>query len=100
MPEGAAHSTALGDDRLQIGDCVVEPALNQLSSAGRTTKLEPKAMALLCYLAERSGKVVSRDALLAAIWPGVIVGDDSLTQAVIKLRKALGETHGAPAYIQ
>jgi len=38
--------------------------------------------------------VVSRDALLSAVWPGTVVGDDALTQAVIKLRKAL-QGHGA-----
>ena len=100
MPDGPEQLTRRPDERLQVGEWLVEPALNQLSAAGKTTKLEPKAMALLCYLAERSGKVVSREALLAAIWPGVVVGDDSLTQAVIKLRKALGDVAEAPAYIQ
>jgi adenylate cyclase len=100
MPDGVQQSARRGDERLQVGDWLVEPALNQLSTAGKTTKLEPKAMALLCYLADRSGQVVTREALLAAIWPGVVVGDDSLTQAVIKLRKALGDVADAPTYIQ
>src|SRR6185436_15892752 len=46
------------------------------------------------------GQVVSREALLSAVWRGVVVGDDSLTQVVIKLRKALGEVPDKPAYIQ
>src|SRR2546423_3229445 len=100
MPDGAELSPRRSDERLQVGDWLVEPALNQLSAPGRTTKLEPKAMTLLCYLAERAGQVVSREALLAAIWPGVVVGDDSLTQAIIKLRKALGDVAEAPTYIQ
>jgi TolB-like protein/DNA-binding winged helix-turn-helix (wHTH) protein/Tfp pilus assembly protein PilF len=87
-------------EKLHVGDWTVEPALNQLSFAGRTVKLEPKAMAVLAYLADRPGQVVSREALLSAIWPGVIVSDDSLTQVVIKLRKALGDTPDSPAYIQ
>jgi DNA-binding winged helix-turn-helix (wHTH) protein/TolB-like protein/Tfp pilus assembly protein PilF len=100
MPDGAEQSSGRGSETLQIGVWTVEPGLNQLSASGRTLKLEPKAMALLRYLAERPGQVVSRDALLSAIWPGVVVGDDSLTQAVIKLRKALGDTADSPAYIQ
>jgi DNA-binding winged helix-turn-helix (wHTH) protein/TolB-like protein/Tfp pilus assembly protein PilF len=100
MPDGAEQSTRRGDERLQVGRWMVEPALNQLSAPGKITKLEPKAMALLWYLVERSGQVVSREALLAAIWPGVVVGDDSLTQAIIKLRKALGDVADAPTYIQ
>jgi DNA-binding winged helix-turn-helix (wHTH) protein/TolB-like protein len=87
-------------ETLLVGEWAVEPALNQLSAAGKTLKLEPKAMAVLVYLASRPGQVVSREALLSAIWPGVLVGDDSLTQVVIKLRKALGDIPEKPAYIQ
>ena len=57
-------------------------------------------MAVLVYLAQRPGEVVSRETLLAAVWPGVIVSDDAVTQVVIKLRKALGDSADSPAYIQ
>ncbi len=86
--------------RLRVGDWIVEPALNQLASAATTVKVEPKAMTVLMYLADRPGEVVSREALLAAAWPGVVVGDDSLTQIIIKLRKAFGDAPDQPAYIQ
>ncbi len=97
MPDGTAPDSPPVPNRLQVGDWTVEPALNQLAGAGRTVKLEPKAMAVLVYLADRPGQVVSRDALLAAVWADVTVGDDSLTQVVLKLRKVLGNT---PPYIQ
>jgi len=100
MPAGTESPLAPGTEKLQVGDWTVEPALNQLSAAGKTVKLEPKAMAVLVYLADRPGQVVSREALLSAVWSGVLVGDDSLTQVVIKLRKALGEAPEKPAYIQ
>jgi len=86
--------------RLQVGDWTVDPPLNQLSAVGRTVKLEPKAMAVLVYLAQRRGEVVSRETLLAAVWPGVVVSDDAVTQVIIKLRKALGDSAETPAYIQ
>jgi DNA-binding winged helix-turn-helix (wHTH) protein/TolB-like protein len=85
---------------LQVGDWTVDPPLNQLSAPGKTVKLEPKAMAVLVYLAQRPGDVVSRETLLAAVWPGVVVSDDAVTQVVIKLRKALGDSAESPAYIQ
>ncbi len=100
MPVATESPPAPGNERLQVGDWTVEPALNQLSAAGKTVKLEPKATAVLVYLADRPGQVVSREALLSAVWPGVVVGDDSLTQVVIKLRKALGEAPDKPIYIQ
>ncbi len=98
MPVGTESPPAPGS--LQVGDWTVEPALNQLSAAGKTVKLEPKAMAVLVYLAARPGQVVSREALLSAVWSGAVVGDDSLTQVVIKLRKALGDVPELPTYIQ
>ncbi len=100
MPVGTEASRAPADARLQVGDWTVEHALNRLSSAAAIVKLEPKAMSVLVYLADRAGEVVSRDALLSAVWPGVVVGDDSLTQVVIKLRKALGDAPESPSYIQ
>src|SRR5258706_7248048 len=100
MPVGTEPPPALNTGRLRVGDWTVEPALNQLSAAGKTVKLEPKTMAVLAYLARRPGQVVSREELLSAVWAGVVVGDDSLTQVVIKLRKALGDAPEHPAYIQ
>ncbi len=100
MPIGTESPRAPGKERVQVGDWAVEPALNQLSAGGKTVKLEPKTMSVLVYLADRPGQVVSREALLSAVWPGVLVGDDSLTQVVIKLRKALGDVPENPAYIQ
>jgi DNA-binding winged helix-turn-helix (wHTH) protein/TolB-like protein len=100
MPVGAESLLVSSKERLRVGDWTVEPALHQISTAGKTVKLEPKAMGVLVYLADRPGQVASREALLAAVWPGVVVGDDSLTQVVTKLRKALGDTPENPAYIQ
>ena len=85
---------------LQIGEWRVTPELNQIRRGDEVMRLEPKAMAVLLHLASRPGEVASRDELLAAVWPGVVVGDNALTQAVIKLRKALGDTAREPAYIQ
>jgi DNA-binding winged helix-turn-helix (wHTH) protein/TolB-like protein/Tfp pilus assembly protein PilF len=100
VPVGVEPSPASVNDGLRIGDWTVQPTLNELSAAGTSVKLEPKAMSVLMYLADRAGQVVGREALLAALWPGVVVGDDALTQVVIKLRKALGDTREKPAYIQ
>jgi tetratricopeptide (TPR) repeat protein len=34
------------------------------------------------------------------VWPGVVVGDEALTQAIIKLRRALGDDPRAPRYVE
>ena len=45
-------------------------------------------------------EMIGREELLSAVWPGVVVGDDALTQAIIKLRKALGDDAQEPRYIE
>lgn len=57
-------------------------------------------MSLLLLLAASPGDTLSRDEIFDALWPGVIVSDDTLTQVVIKLRKAFGETAKQSKYIQ
>src|SRR5437773_7857197 len=100
MPLAMDAPVVPADNRFRIGEWTVEPDLNQLSAQGRAVKVEPKAMAVLLHLADRPGQVVGREALLSQGWPGVVVGDDSLTQVVIKLRKALGDDPDRPTYIQ
>lgn len=74
--------------------------LRTVGTEGETLRVEPKVAEVLVYLAGRAGQVVSRDELLTAVWPGVVVGDDALTQAIIKLRKALGDDARRPEYIE
>ncbi|HUP06856.1 MAG TPA: tetratricopeptide repeat protein [Caldimonas sp.] len=85
---------------LQIGGWSVDPAADELRRGKETARIEPKAMEVLLALAARAGEVVTREALLESVWPGVVVGDEVLTQGIIKLRKALGDHPRAPTYIE
>jgi adenylate cyclase len=101
--EGSARarvSAAPGRARLQVGEWWVDPTTNELGRAGETVRIEPKAMEVLMVLAGRPGGAVGRDELLSAVWPGVVVGDEALTQSIIKLRKALGDNPRSPSYIE
>jgi DNA-binding winged helix-turn-helix (wHTH) protein/TolB-like protein/Flp pilus assembly protein TadD len=91
---------AAGRPRLQLGEWWVDPTTNELGRAGETVRIEPKAMEVLMALAGRPGEAVGRDELLSTVWPGVVVGDEALTQSIIKLRKALGDNPRAPSYIE
>ncbi len=100
LPSSRAHDERALDHALKVGEWHVDPAVNELRRYGESTRLEPKAIEVLVYLARRAGHVVGREELLAAVWPGVIVGDDALTQAIIKLRRALGDDARQPTYIE
>ena len=62
-----------------------------LGPDGAEVPLRPKSLALLRLLVENPGRVVDRDAIMAAVWPDVIVGDESITQCIRDIRKALGD---------
>jgi TolB-like protein/DNA-binding winged helix-turn-helix (wHTH) protein/Tfp pilus assembly protein PilF len=84
---------------VQVGEWIVEPALDSISRGGETQKLEPRTMRLLMCLIDSAGTVVSIERLLNEVWAGVIVGSASVYQAVSQLRKILGDTDPEPTYI-
>src|SRR5262245_53830771 len=86
--------------QFRVGAWLVTPGLDELQRGAERVRLEPKGMELLVLLASHPGEPVTRDQLLSAVWPGVLVGDDALTQAVTKLRKALGDDARSPSYIE
>ena len=63
-----------------------------LRDAGQEVNLRPKAFEILCHLAENAGRLVPKQELFDAVWPNVIVSDDSLFQCIRELREALGDT--------
>ena len=94
------RTDAMARSRFQVGEWWADPATNELSRPNETVRIEPKAMEVLVVLADRAGGVVSRDELLSSVWPGVIVGDEALTQCIIKLRRALRDNPRSPSYIE
>jgi DNA-binding winged helix-turn-helix (wHTH) protein len=62
--------------------------------------LRPKSFAVLHYLLQHAGRLVSKDALLQAVWPDVAVSEAMLTICLSELRRVLGETRQAPQFIE
>ena len=53
--------------------------------------LRPKTLAVLRFLVENSGRLVSKEQLFAAVWPNIAVTDDVLVQSIGELRRALAD---------
>jgi DNA-binding winged helix-turn-helix (wHTH) protein/Flp pilus assembly protein TadD len=58
---------------------------------GGTIRLRPKTLEILRLLAGNSGRVLSKQQLMEAVWPNVHVGEDSLFQCIREIRAALGD---------
>jgi TolB-like protein/DNA-binding winged helix-turn-helix (wHTH) protein/Tfp pilus assembly protein PilF len=79
------------NQRFCFGDFEVDPQRGCLARRGEEIALRPKTYSVLLYLLEHAGQLVPRDEMLAAVWPGVVVTDDSIAQCLIELRRALGD---------
>jgi DNA-binding winged helix-turn-helix (wHTH) protein len=77
--------------RWRFGAFDVDVAEHRLTNAGRTVPLTRKSFALLVQLLRHPGKLVAKSELFAAVWPGVVVSDAALSQAIRELRVALGD---------
>src|SRR5215475_15846847 len=76
-------------------------ALNQCLWRGTDQiSLSPKAFSVLAYLAERPGRLVTKQELLDAVWPDIHVTEGVLKRAVLEIRKALGDPVEEPRFIQ
>src|SRR5688572_6966895 len=85
MADGSAQ-------RIEFDDFVLDRARGCLLRAGNEIALRPKTFAVLRHLVEHSGQLVSKEELLAAVWPNLIVTDDTLAQSISELRRAFAES--------
>lgn len=86
VDDPAARFLGLGAGlRLDLGQCCL------VSTDGRVVPLRRKSFDLLRYLALNAGRLIGRAELMDAVWPDIHVTDDSATQCVAEIRRALGE---------
>jgi DNA-binding winged helix-turn-helix (wHTH) protein/tetratricopeptide (TPR) repeat protein len=74
---------------------------NQCLWQGETrVPLMPKPFAVLRYLVEHAGRLVTHDELLTAIWPDTFVQPEVLRRYVLEIRRALGDRAEQPRFIE
>src|SRR5215468_9131368 len=77
---------------LQFEGYTLDIARYSLQAADRNVALRPKNFELLRYLVENPDRLVTKEELLKAIWPDVVVSEDSLTRCVSEVRRAIGDS--------
>jgi DNA-binding winged helix-turn-helix (wHTH) protein/predicted ATPase len=88
------------EKQLFFGPFRLDPNNECLWRENKEIRLHPKAFALLRYLVDRRGQMVTKGSLLEAIWPTVNVTEAVLSVYVAEIRKALGEEPKKPAFIE
>ncbi len=80
----------------------VNQCLWRRGDAGQNERivLTPKAFAVLCYLVEHAGRLVTQDELLQAVWPDTFVQPEVLKHNIFNIRIALGDHPKKPLFIE
>jgi DNA-binding winged helix-turn-helix (wHTH) protein/TolB-like protein/Tfp pilus assembly protein PilF len=84
----------------EFGQFHLEVAERRLLREGQPLPLTPKAFDTLLLLVENSGHVLGRKQLLETLWPDAVVEENTLTQNIAAIRKALGEGQNGQRYIE
>jgi DNA-binding winged helix-turn-helix (wHTH) protein/tetratricopeptide (TPR) repeat protein len=100
-PRALGYPSGVQRERFRIADLTVDVEAASVTRAdGRQVALPRLSFDLLVALARRAPAVVRTDDLIATVWAGTAVSDETLTQRVALLRRALGDDAKSPRYLR
>ena len=79
---------------LEFGPFRLEPAESRLTKGGVPVPITPKALELLVALVTRPGRLVTKEELVAEVWPDTFVEEGNLAVNMTRLRQALNDDSG------
>lgn len=83
-----------------VDDFFVDVSRNQITRNGESQTVAPKTLAVLTYLANHQGTVISQETLLNEVWHDAVVSPNTLQKSIAHLRKALGDDAKRQAFIK
>ena len=91
----------LHDKTFDLGEWRVEPRLHRLTRGKEVRQVDLRTMDVLVCLADHAGQVVRRDDLVAAVWgQDTFVSENTVSQSVSRLRKALDDDWRQPRFVE
>ncbi len=85
---------------LRFGEFTLDPANRLLTRDGTPVELGGRYLDTLVLLVSERGRLISKDRLHEEVWRGVPVTDEAFSQAIMALRRTLGDDAGKPRYIE
>ncbi|MCC6196900.1 MAG: winged helix-turn-helix domain-containing protein [Burkholderiales bacterium] len=85
---------------VRLGECTIDRIGGRIVRPGGAARIEPRVMDVLLALVARAGRTVSRDELIEAVWGHPNVSDEALSRCVSLARKALGDNHDKPRFVE
>jgi predicted ATPase/DNA-binding winged helix-turn-helix (wHTH) protein len=94
-----AQASSFADQAIGFGPFRLLPDQQLLLEADKPVRLGSRALAILVALIDSAGELVSKDELLARVWPGTFVEEGTLRVHIAALRRALGDGEGGKRYV-
>ncbi|WP_448658744.1 winged helix-turn-helix domain-containing protein [Sphingomonas sp. CJ99] len=85
---------------IRFGPFLLDPRERRLWRSGEPVAVNARYLDALILMASEPGALVTKDQFMAAVWRGVPVTDEALTQCIRTLRRALGDDASAPSMIE
>ncbi|MGB7542983.1 MAG: winged helix-turn-helix domain-containing protein [Burkholderiales bacterium] len=82
-----------------FGNFCIDLRHGKFFSNGVPMEIKTKAFDILCVLASAQGKLVTKDELMAKVWPGLVVEENNIQVHVSAIRKVLGEDRSDPIHL-
>ncbi len=92
--------TEQSEKLLKFLDYELDLAARELRRDGEAVALEPRVFDLLAWLIEQRHRAVDKDEIQDAVWTGMIVSETALTRAIMKARRAVGDSADQQAVIR
>lgn len=86
--------------KYRFGQCELDIDRHELRVGGDPQPIEPQVFDLLRHMAENSGRLISRDELIEAVWGGRIVSDAAISSRISAARQAVGDDGSRQAIIK
>lgn len=96
MPENNKKN----NDSFAVGDWLVQPDIDRISTASETIYLRPQLMEVLVYLADLQGQVATLESIHDDLWSGKIVSSGTIYNCIAELRQALSKDGKNLSYIE
>jgi predicted ATPase/DNA-binding winged helix-turn-helix (wHTH) protein len=88
------------EQMLSFGPYQLDKRNQQLWRGKQEVRVTKKAFAVLCYLVDHAGELVTKEEFFAQLWPKTIVGDAALTVTIAEVRRVLGDKARSPRFIE
>jgi TolB-like protein/tetratricopeptide (TPR) repeat protein len=90
---------SMNGDEVRFGSFRLHLSQRELSRDGTPVRLGSRALEILCVLASAKGDVVTKDDLMARVWPDAVVEENAIQVHISALRKALDEEKSGRSYV-